>query len=142
VVHWQTCSTFYQPTGPIYNHLASYVPKIEIVSLKKCTSYNIPWNVRATLDSVGPSLPINTMEYSSNLDPFSNLKFLPSFVSSSASVLLIEVASSETITLGKSSAMFSMMDSGKEQIKDHTIYMIVCEKWFIFIRDILNCYTS
>jgi hypothetical protein len=64
-------------------------------------------------DSVGPSLPIKTMEYSSNLDPFSNLKFLPSFVSSSASGLLPEMASSETIRLGKSGAMFSMTDSGK-----------------------------
>jgi hypothetical protein len=91
-------------------------------------------------DSVGPSLPIKTMEYSSNLDPFSNLKFLPSFVSSSASGLLLEMASSETIRLGKSGATFSTMDSGKKQIKDHNISMIVCEKWFIFKRDTLNLY--
>jgi hypothetical protein len=48
------------------------------------------------------------------------LKFLPSFAPSSASGLLLEMASSETIILGKSGAMFSVMDSGKEQIKDHT----------------------
>jgi hypothetical protein len=50
------------------------------------------------------------------------------------------MASSETIILGNSGAMFSVMDSGKEQIKDHTTSMYV-KKWLIFIRDILKCYT-
>jgi hypothetical protein len=73
------------------------------------------------LDSVGPSLPINTTEYSSNIDPLSNLKFLPSFVSTSASGLLLEVASSETTTLGNSDAISSTTDSEKKNQKPHYI---------------------
>jgi hypothetical protein len=106
--------------------------------MKKGTFWNIPRNVRAMLDSVDPSFPINTMEYSSNIDPLSNLKFLPSFVSTSTSGLLLEVASSETTTLGNSDVMSSTMDSGKKQIKNHTMSdavekKIVCLFVYLFV---------
>lgn len=102
-------------------------------SKKKCTFSDIPRYVKAMLDSVGPSLPINTMEYSSNIDPLRNLKFLPSFVSISASRLLLEVASSETTTLGNSEAISSMMDSGKKQIKNHIMSHAVLKVWLVCI---------
>jgi hypothetical protein len=84
------------------------------------------------LDSVGPSLPKNTIEYSSNIDPLCNLKFLPSLVSTSASGLLPEVASSETTTLGNSDTINSTMDSGKNKNKKPHCHMLQkYDGWFV-----------
>ena len=111
----------YQLSALISHLLAACAFRIKMLSLKKkCAVWNIPRNVRAMLDSVGPSLPINTIEYSSNIDPLSNLKFLPSFASTSASGLLLEVASSETTTLGNSDAISSTTDSGKKKKNSKT----------------------